>query len=385
MKSNPTTRKREAGQVLIAAVTVLGIALMGFAGLGIDVGYMRYEKRLQQTAADAAAIAGANNIVPGGVVAGAKAAAATNGFTDGTKNVTITVNPGPASGPHAGDTNYVEVLVAAVQPTFFMRVLGVNSEIVTARAVATDLSGVNSSCLYLLGSAGLGISGGGTGGIQAPSCGFLDDGAFGTGNSNKWVMNVGSAATTSASDSGRGNVTCNSGQNPCPAFNIPAAANPLANLTLPTIGTAQMWANGDGPGTYSGMSLGNSHINLPSGIYVLDGPAGFSCGGNATITGTGVMFYLTNGAGWSCAGNPSVTLTAPSATNCASCSSQYYGILIYQDPTDTSTNRMAGTNTYTLNGLVVLTNLDMKGTDSLTLGGTSGYGMTAIKNTILVE
>ena len=52
------------------------------------------------------------------------------------------------------------------------------------------------------------------------------------------------------------------------------------------------------------------------------------------------MFYLTNGAAWSCSGTPSVDLTAPSASNCASCSSQYYGILIYQDPNDQNADTM---------------------------------------------
>ena len=65
MKRNPATRKEEAGQALIAAVAALGVALMGFAGLGIDMGYMRYEKRLQQTAADGAAIAGAADLLYG--------------------------------------------------------------------------------------------------------------------------------------------------------------------------------------------------------------------------------------------------------------------------------------------------------------------------------
>jgi len=36
------------------------VVLMGFAGLAIDMGVMRHDKRLQQTAADAAAIAGAS-------------------------------------------------------------------------------------------------------------------------------------------------------------------------------------------------------------------------------------------------------------------------------------------------------------------------------------
>ena len=38
------------------------VVLMGFAGLGIDMGMLRYQKRLQQTAADSGALAGANNL-----------------------------------------------------------------------------------------------------------------------------------------------------------------------------------------------------------------------------------------------------------------------------------------------------------------------------------
>jgi uncharacterized membrane protein len=39
------------------------VVLMGFMGLGLDMGVLRYEKRLQQSAADAAAIAGANGSI----------------------------------------------------------------------------------------------------------------------------------------------------------------------------------------------------------------------------------------------------------------------------------------------------------------------------------
>ena len=77
------TRKNERGQVL--AFTALGLTLlMGFAGLAVDMGVLRYQRRLQQSAADAAAIAGANNLsfpASGGVVAGAQDASARNGFS----------------------------------------------------------------------------------------------------------------------------------------------------------------------------------------------------------------------------------------------------------------------------------------------------------------
>src|ERR1700729_3550660 len=54
------------------------------------------------------------------------------------------VNNPPLSGPHSSGANaakYVEVLVAVVQPTYFMNIFGTSSEVITARAVATNLSG----------------------------------------------------------------------------------------------------------------------------------------------------------------------------------------------------------------------------------------------------
>ncbi|HEV2399008.1 MAG TPA: pilus assembly protein TadG-related protein, partial [Candidatus Sulfotelmatobacter sp.] len=52
---------RQAGQALYLTAMSL-VVLTGFLGLGIDMGAMRYEKRLEQTAADAAAIAGASDL-----------------------------------------------------------------------------------------------------------------------------------------------------------------------------------------------------------------------------------------------------------------------------------------------------------------------------------
>src|SRR4029077_4420095 len=96
------TRKKEAGQALVFGVLVLGIVLMGFTGLGIDIGYLRYEKRLQQSAADNAALAGAAEIAYAvDVTTAGKHGSSLNGFTDGVDNVTVTINHPPHSGPHS--------------------------------------------------------------------------------------------------------------------------------------------------------------------------------------------------------------------------------------------------------------------------------------------
>lgn len=159
------TFKKQSGQVLVGTAVAL-VVLCGFAGLAIDMGTLRYQKRIQQTAADGAAIAGASNLtyqLGAGVTTGAQNAATQNGFTDSSGNdlsqcatgaaigkICVWVSPstGPQDvtfnsqtilgGPHSGDSNYVEVLVARVQPTYFMTIFGVNSETIVARAVATN-------------------------------------------------------------------------------------------------------------------------------------------------------------------------------------------------------------------------------------------------------
>jgi Putative Flp pilus-assembly TadE/G-like len=362
-------RRREAGQALYITAAAL-VVLMGFMGLGLDMGVLRYEKRLQQTAADAAAVAGANNLPYGGVTAGAQNAAATNGFTDNgggqvsdcgstaaIGTVCVQINNPPLSGPHTGDANYVEALVAAVQPTYFMTILGITQESITARAVATNVSGgAGSGCLYTLGSPtnsieGVNINGNAT--LNAPTCGILDNGNYNTkGNALDVTANTFGVSGSAEVSGPGGTVVCTTGQNPCPAYGMPAAADPLGYLTPPAVGTPVNWTGTAVPGTtYSGITItGNGSVNFPAGIYTLTGD--FTCHGTPTITGTGVMFYFTNGATFNCSGNDTIQFTAPSASNCPACPSQYDGILFYQDPNDTNGPSLGGnTGSYYDGGL----------------------------------
>jgi len=421
-------RKNEAGQALVFVAFAL-LVLLGVTGLAVDMGVLRYEKRLQQTAADGAALAGASNLAYGGITTGAQNAAASNGFTDnggglvskcgstaavGTTCVQV-LNPPAAvtvngvtipAGPHSGNANYVEVVVAAVHPTYFMRLLGVTQETITARAVATNVSGggPNSGCLYTIGAPNSAIEGiniNGHADLKAPSCGISDNGNYDP---------VGGALTIEASTFGvsgacTGNhcnlAQCTSGQSPCPVLGAPAAADPLAYLTPPSVGTPVAWNGTPVPGTtYSGISLtGNTNVNFPAGIYVLTGD--FTCHGTPTITGTGVMFYFTNGATFNCSGNDTVNFTAPS-------SGPYAGILFYQDPNDTNGPTIGGNTGTTYNGvlyfpkseitffgnnssfaagIVIADALQLSGNPTVTLQGTAGLpaGVVIASTTILVE
>src|SRR5450432_4427623 len=85
---------RERGVVAIVSLIFIFV-LFALTGMAIDVGYVQTRRSLEQTAADAAAMAGAMETAAGrstNAVAAAKAAAKLNGFTDGTGNVAVTVN-----------------------------------------------------------------------------------------------------------------------------------------------------------------------------------------------------------------------------------------------------------------------------------------------------
>jgi Putative Flp pilus-assembly TadE/G-like len=376
-------RGREAGYTLILTAAGL-VVLTGFMGLGMDLGVLRYEKRLQQTAADAAALAGASNLCNSGnctgysgVTAGAQSAAAADGFPDsGGGNVSAcgsgaavgtvcvqVINPPEDTtlngvtfpgGPHAGNNNYVEVLVAEVHSTYFMKVLGINSETLTARAVASNLSeelsladGVvgNASCLYTLGPPPASIEAvSGSGTLDAAACGISDD-----GNYDSTHLTV-SANTFGVSGSGGGSATCATG--PCPAYGMPAVADPLATVSPPTEpaaspscparGTCNVSTSGTEtlfPGTYASLTIRpGSTVTFEPGLYYITGAGGLRLdGGGGSVSGSGVMFYFTGSASIDAVGLDQVDLKPPT-------SGQYTGMLFYQDSSDTTSATLGGTS-----------------------------------------
>ena len=419
------TRKSESGQALVFAALAL-VVLIGFAGLAIDMGVLRYQKRLQQSAADAAAIAGASNLAStsGGVTTGAQNASATNGFTDNgggqtsactasgatVGTVCVQVNNPPLSGPHASGANagkYVEVLVAVVQPTYFMKIFGTSSEVITARAVATNLSGgTGGGCLYTLGppsSAIEGVNINGSAELNATSCGIVDNGDFNT-KGNKLIVNAatfGVAGDANKSGPG-GTVTCSDqAQADCPTYGTPASGDPLSSLTPPAVGTPQTFnAANITPGTYGAISITGGNVVFPAGTYVLDG-GNFHCTGNPNISGTGVTFYFTNGATYDCRGTGTIQLTAPS-------SGTYAGVLFYQDPNDTIGPSIGGNDSSYFDGalyfpksqvtffgnsvsynvaIVVADAFALSGNPTVNLQGAAGLpaGVNLITNAVLVE
>jgi hypothetical protein len=322
---------------MMLLVTVALIVLLGLAGLATDFGLLWTEKRQIQTAADAAAVAGALAVVSGGnVTTAAKTDSSVNGFTDGTQGVTVAVNNPPASGSYAGDSSAVEAIVTKPEQTYFLRVLGYNSVAIEGRAVAH--TGAH-DCIYVMDPSAnnaLVTSGSST---LSSSCGIVVNSSSTSGLVASGGACI-SAAAIGVNASSESQAACVS---PAATFNVPRVSDPLAYLTEPTPGTCTpSTASGNGytatngatisQGTYCGgiTVQGGATLNLNSGLYILDG-GGLTVGGGSNIIGSGVTFYNTGtGSGPSAykpitvSGGSTTSLTAPTTGN-------YAGILFFED------------------------------------------------------
>jgi Flp pilus assembly protein TadG len=338
----------EAGQVLILAVLSL-VVLMGFLGLGIDVGYLRHMRTKMQQAADAAALAGASELNYGDWSAAADTDAASNGFTNGSNGTTITVNNPPAYGGYAGNSNYVEVVIQQPQPTFFMSVLGFHQVNVAARGVAS--LGSAPGCIYALSPTGTALEVSAGAAVTA-AC------AVDVNSSSGSALDVsGTLAAKSV-----GVVGGYSGSaSPRPITGIPPAVDPFASLPDPSIGSSCTYSTqvtirtrrGRNyqvyPCVYGGglVITGRGDVTFNAGTYIFTAPPGLEIDGDVSgnSQGSGVTIYATGNAGITIniTGGTGFTLTAPT-------SGTYSGILMFQNPSDTTAASISSVNSTGLTG-----------------------------------
>lgn len=254
-------RGNSSGQLLVLTSISL-IALIGFAAIAVDIGYMYTTRRAMQTAADAAAIAGANALQSTNNANYQQAAsdvATLDGFSNGQNGVVVTVGT-PTSGPYSGNASYVQVSISRAVPTFFLRVLGLNTLNVAAQAVAGTVPGTG--CIYALDpskSGALSLTGNFT--INA-SCGVIDDSSSSSALSASGIGTVNTAYTGVAGNySSSGIITFT----PTPQTSIAPAMDPLGGVAAPTVGTCtQAASTNSGSYSYSGIA---STLNLTPAVY----------------------------------------------------------------------------------------------------------------------
>jgi hypothetical protein len=389
-----SARQKERGTVLIFFALFV-LTLVAFMGLAFDASYLYYEKRRVQTAADAGAMGGAQEIFRGNTTAVTSAArhdSALNRYTHGVDGVTVTVNNPPVSGTRAGNSGFVEVIVSKPQPSWFMRSVGAASSTVAARAVAglTDSSG----CVYALNRDTSNVNNGifvnGTTN-SSMACGVFSNAHFRT-------VGGGCVITPSASYAGSYSNASSADANCGPdhvGHGIPAADPMEGRFTIPatspcdynnykeTSGTAIVL----NPGVYcGGIEIGGSvpSVTFNSGVYVLAG-GGMKIGSGTNATGTAVTFFNTYPTGQpgkyravEITTSGTVSLTAPVAgVNKA--------LLFYQDPTIAWASNNGSTITSgpggKFEGIIYFPTTDLTYSGSSTTSfGTSGYTILVAYN-----
>jgi Flp pilus assembly protein TadG len=239
--------RRDRGQVLVifafGAVGILAVAALVF-----DVGQNLFERRKQQDAADAAALAGARFLVAPGCrtnesVANCPAAydaaldlATTHGYAAGQ----ITVSIPPASGPFAGYAGHVQVAINANRGSYFAGVVGIAGFQIGASAVAANivdyplpfsflsLNATACKAGQIHGNGGLTVEGDI---MMSSTC--TKPGALSFDGNPITVSVTGECATSGTINYGPSStVSCGSTQEGAPAI-----ADPLADLRAPTIGS----------------------------------------------------------------------------------------------------------------------------------------------------
>jgi putative Flp pilus-assembly TadE/G-like protein len=357
-------KENESGQALVMVAMTMAV-VMGFVGLAVDVGLLYHTRQNVQIAADAAATAAAVDYLFNASVSSAQtagqAAAAENGFTNGSNGVSVVINMPPTSGPITS-AGYAEAIVKDPSATNFMGLFGFPTVNVAARSVAGTPT-VGGTCIWLQASTGTGMDLQGAYDINAPNCGI-----YVNSNSSNAVKVTGNGGTLDAKfvDVVGGSVGHQTSPTPI-TTDVTPRTNPWGNLqgpsypsgcsvtsALTSITTTNQstvqgsianpvvcFANavtlGNGvtlSGTGSGVVyLFNNGVSIPTGATVTFG----SCS-TCNLSATPPTFGATSGAVMDLAGgtlsqasNSIVNIYAPT-------SSTYNGIAILQPSSNTTNN-----------------------------------------------
>ena len=433
-------RRDEKGLAIVLVAMMMTI-IMCFAALVLDIGNASQEKRQAQNAADAAALAGGEDIAHGDSSASAIVALIQQYVTRNYGTVTWTgcqdasalaITPDSANSdtciswdqaPPATTKVRVVIPTRNVRTSFAQQFsksssipvnasagAGIPSAAGTAPCVLCVLAPSGAKTLQLTGSAetitvtanGSSVSGPGVM-VNSSSASAIYEGGSSESISAPSIGVVGTATQGGAGDS----------YSPTPS-GAAAVADPLASLAYPSVtgqslGTCAAYSSGSGnstsislsgssqsctlsPGVYGSIALSGSsdHITLNSGTYVFTGAGISLAGSSASITGTNVMVFFTcpaYAAGPPATGCASATsaaelnLSASSVTFNVSAptSGTYQGMSVFYDRNDTNLIAMTGSSNDAFSGTIYAKS------STLDLSGSSGGGAFPVDSMIVVN
>jgi hypothetical protein len=315
------SKQRRGAIAVLVAVSL--IAIVGVVAIALDGGLLLDNHRRVQSAADASALAAAddlfsnyaanNGLDPSGTAhASALSTAAANDYSNDGATSAVTVNIPPQSGNFVGKAGYAEVIIQYNQTRGFSSIFGSGDLPVTARAVARGVPG-NIGILVLdpkisdsaeLDGPNMTVQNQGQIFVNSSSSTgtWLNKGAnitLGGMNLVGGLDNLGGTATYTGSG-----LQLKADTEVDPLMNIPEPTDP--NITVPS---------GGGQVGFSGSTL--------YGINPTVSIAGMTNFGSVTITSdttlqpgiyTGITIGSSSGPGTSYPSNPAVSSSGPTVT-----------------------------------------------------------------------
>jgi Flp pilus assembly protein TadG len=346
--------------MVTALVAVCLIIILGFVAIVVDGGLLFDQHQRVQAAADAAALAAADDLFKmwpqgqgadpfGTAKAAAIAVAKANGYTD------VTVNIPPLSGPFTGMAGYAEVYVNYQQKRYFSRIFGSTDVSVKCRAVSQGMwSAPKVGILVLDPTASGSVSMVGGSSITVTGASFIIDSnsptaGLGNGNASVTASEIDITGVPGYSG-GTWSGTIYSGVLPTPD---PLAYLPEPDPTSMTIqSTHGIHASGNqtlnlSPGVYQGgiTVTGGATLNMAPGIYYMDG-GGFSFTGLGNLNATGVMIVNAPRVQ-----NDIININGNGAVNLSPMTTGIYaGISLWQTRTSTNTIQVTGNGGQSITG-----------------------------------
>jgi Flp pilus assembly protein TadG len=253
LSSTINGRRTERGQVLVIFAGGL-VAILAIAALVFDIGQNLYERRMQQDAADAAALAGARYMNEPAckasstvancpdAVAAALSLATTHGF-DATQ-VTINIPPDSTAQPQfRGAAGHIQVQITATRPSYFAGVIGMTSFRISSQGVAANRDHYSLPYAFLsLNETACGagkIGGNGSVTVQAP---IMVDSTCNTSGALQFDGTNATITAPTCSTAGTYKTNGNPLNVSCTTYEqgVPPVTDPLAGLQGPTIGSSSV-------------------------------------------------------------------------------------------------------------------------------------------------
>ncbi len=325
-------------------------ALFGGAGIAIDFATFAMKQSTLQSAADAAALAGAKQLSLASTQDSIIQASAISYLTEELRGKDDAAKGIVKVDRQNGNVN---VHVSEDWTPFFAHFLGADITPVTATSTAS-IAGESKVCVLTLATGPLSFAMDQNAKITATGCAIYSN------STDKMAVYFGGASSVEASlvcsaggVIGKGAVGITQLQTDCPPL-----ANPLAAVPVPKIGactyTNLKISSGNmalNPGTYCGgiEVSGNAIVNFSPGEYIVkDGL--FRVYNTATVNGTNTVFFLTGLKSLiSFTNDATINLSGAETGTMA-------GLLFFEDPASTSLriHNINATHAYNLTGTIYL-------------------------------